>query len=130
VRYFRDYLGGLPYHDTSIGQQIAAYADALPAGTHVYVAGCCWQDQMPSAEFVKLVAARPPQIHEVPQQSLTCDALDRLSSPAVLVWSFHEAWPNPELAQCPGRLSPVLERAPNGLPVFHTSPVRPGPTAH
>jgi 4-amino-4-deoxy-L-arabinose transferase-like glycosyltransferase len=123
-RYFGDYIGGLPYHDTSIGREIATYADALPKGTHVYVVGCCWESSMPELPFIKLVAEGAENIQGVEPQGLTCESLRALKTPAVLVWSFHRALPAAELEACRERLPAAQHVSQGGWPVFFAAPLR------
>lgn len=123
-RYFRAYIGGLPYHDTSIGAEIAAYADRLPPGTRVYIAGNRWESDMPETPFVKLVAARGGAISELAAQDLTCERLRRLPQPAALIWSFREALPAAALEGCRDWLPARLHRSARGWPVFHAAPLQ------
>jgi 4-amino-4-deoxy-L-arabinose transferase-like glycosyltransferase len=124
-RYFGDYVGNLPYHDTSIGQQIAAYADRLPPETHIYLAGCCWEEIMPETPYVKQVAQRPDSIEELSLDDLTCDQLQFLQRPAVLIWSFHDELPSPQIEPCRAWLPAQQFLSPAGLPVFNAAPIRP-----
>lgn len=125
-RYFRDYIGGLPYHDTSIGREIAAFADRRPDGTPVYVVGCCWESAMPEVPFVRLAATRPERIMEIAEEALTCERIDALGASAVLVWSFRATLPAPALDACGESFTTVLHRNAAGWPLFHAAHVRPG----
>ena len=125
-RYFNQYIGGLPYHNTSISAEIAAYADRLPPETRVYLAGCCWESSMPETPYVRLVVARPDKVQELNPRDLTCDALQFLARPAVLVWSFHDQNPAPQLAKCQQWLPAQLFLSPRGWPVFYAAPLMPG----
>lgn len=118
-RYFRDYIGGLPYHDTSIGREIATLADAVPDGTAVHVVGCCWESAMPEVPFVRLAATHPRRILEISEKALTCETLRSLPAPAILVWSYREELPAPALAACREIVPPVLHRSAAGWPLFH-----------
>ena len=128
-RYFWSYIPGLPYHDTSIGKNIAEYGDSLPVGTQVYVVGCCWEAVMPEMPFVRLVSSRPESLHELDPKNLTCDGLSSLTRPAVLVWSFREPLPAPQLSACAQLLPAELHFSPKELPVFHAAPLLADPVA-
>ncbi len=122
-RYFWAYIPGLPYHDTSIGKSIAAYGDSLPLGTQVYVVGSRWEAFMPEMPYVRLVSKRPESLHELDPKELTCDRLASLQGPAVLVWSFHDPLPAPQLSACTQGLPAELHSSPKGWPVFHAAPL-------
>jgi 4-amino-4-deoxy-L-arabinose transferase-like glycosyltransferase len=122
-RYFTTYIGGLPYQDTPIGRLIADYADALPADTQVYMVGCCWEHSIPD-RFVDKEVARPQNWHYVDARELSCLQLQFLQSPAVLIWSFHDALPAPQLEACahwlPAQLFTYQDH-----PTFRAAPLRP-----
>jgi hypothetical protein len=121
--YFGDYISGLPYNDTSIGGRIAVYADSLPAATQVYIVGCCWEASMPEFPFVQLVSINPQNMHQLDPSQLTCDTLAALPGPAVLIWSFHDPLPSPQLDACKQWLPTQLYVSPKGLPVFNAAPL-------
>ena len=122
-RYFTTYIGGLPYQDTPIGRLIADYADALPADTQVYMVGCCWEHSIPD-RFVDKEVARPQNWHYVDARDLSCLQLQFLQSPAVLIWSFYDALPAPQLEACahwlPAQFFTYQDR-----PTFRAAPLRP-----
>ena len=122
-RYFKTYIGGLPYQDTPIGRLIADYADALPADTQVYMVGCCWEHSIPD-RFVDKEVARPQNWHYVDARDLSCLQLQILQSPAVLIWSFYDALPAPQLEACahwlPAQFFTYQDR-----PTFRAAPLRP-----
>jgi 4-amino-4-deoxy-L-arabinose transferase-like glycosyltransferase len=122
-RYFGTYIDGLPYHDTSIGGQIALYADSLPPDTQVYVVGCCWESSMPELPFIQLVATRSQNLHALDPKELTCDQLSSQPEPAVLIWSFHDPVPSPQITSCQQWLPAQLYVSPKGLPVFYAAPL-------
>jgi 4-amino-4-deoxy-L-arabinose transferase-like glycosyltransferase len=120
-RYFVDYIQALPYRDTSIGREIAAYAGALPQDVAIHLVGCCWEYSMPELQFVRLVMPEPERLHGVEPQQLTCEHLRRLERPAVLIWSFHDPLPAPQLATCADGLRVERHASARGLPVFHSA---------
>lgn len=122
-RYFGSYISGLPYNDTSIGGRIAVYADSLPTDTQVYVVGCCWEASMPEVPFVQLVALHPENIRSLDPQGVSCDYLATLSEHAVLIWSFRDPLPAPQLEACKQWMPAQLYVSPKGLPVFHAAPL-------
>ena len=122
-RYFEDYINGLPYHDVSIGERIALYADTLPPDTQVYVVGCCWAGDLPELLYVQIVASRPQNLHQLDAKGLTCDQLALLPEHSVLIWSFDEAIPAAELSSCKQWLPAQLYLSPKGWPVFYAAPL-------
>jgi 4-amino-4-deoxy-L-arabinose transferase-like glycosyltransferase len=120
-RYFVDYIQGLPYGDTSIGREIAAYAGTLPPGLAIHVVGCCWEDSMPELQFVRLVMPEPGRLNGIEPQQLTCEHLHQMERPAVLIWSFHDPLPAPQLAPCATALHVERHASARGLPVFHSA---------
>jgi hypothetical protein len=122
-RYFGTYISGLPYHDTSIGGRIAVYADSLPPDTQIYVVGCCWESAMPEVPFIQLIAAQPQNLQALDPKELTCDRLALLRGPAVLIWSFHDPVPMPQLTSCKQWLPAQLYMSPKGWPVFYAAPL-------
>ena len=122
-RYFKFYIGGLPYQDTPIGRLIADYADSLPPDTQVYMVGCCWEHSIPD-RFVDKEVVRPQNWHYVDARDLSCLQLQFLQPPAVLIWSFYDALPAPQLQECahwlPAQLFTYQDR-----PTFRAAPLRP-----
>ena len=124
-RYFQAYVSGLPYQNTPVGRIIATYLDSLPPDTQIYLVGCCWERDMPEPKSIQYVMARPEQLHFVARTSLTCDGLQLTSPPAVLIWSFQDPLPNPQLAACKSLLPAQLYSSAQGLPAFYAAPLRP-----
>ena len=122
-RYFKEYLDNLPYGDIPIGRLIANYADSLPADTHVYMVGCCWIYSIPD-RFVDKEVARPQNWHYLEPNQLSCTQLQYLKLPAVLIWSFRDALPAPQLASCQHWLPAQLYTY-RGKPTFRAAPLRP-----
>ncbi len=121
-RYFKEYLANLPYGDIPIGRLIANYADSLPADTQVYMVGCCWIYAIPD-RFVDKEVARPQNWHYLEVNQLSCTQLQYLKQPAVLIWSFRDALPAPQLAACrhwlPAQLYTYREQ-----PIFRAASLR------
>lgn len=128
-RYFQVYISNLPYQNTPLGRLIAEYADMLPNDTTVYLVGQKWESRMPEELSVRYVMRDPDQLQTLEPEELTCEHLRTLESPAVLVWSFHESLPAPELAPCQDWLPAQLYTSDRGLPIFHAAPLRPGTAA-
>ena len=122
-RYFKLYIGGLPYQDTPIGRLIADYADALPPDTQVYMVGCCWEHSIPD-RFVDKEVARPQNWHYIDARDLSCVQLQFLQPPAVLIWSFHDELPAPQLQECAHWL-PAQSFTYQDRPTFRAAPLRP-----
>lgn len=122
-RYFNRYINGLPYQDTPIGRLIADYADSLSQDTQVYMVGCCWVYSIPD-RFVHKEVARPGNFRYVEANQLSCVQLQYMELPAVLIWSFRDTLPAPQLEPCrhwlPAQLYTYKER-----PVFYAAPLRP-----
>jgi 4-amino-4-deoxy-L-arabinose transferase-like glycosyltransferase len=123
-RYFQAYIGGLPYQNTPVGRIIATYLDSLPPDTQIYLVGCCWEHDMPEPKSIQYVMARPDQLHFVERDSLTCDWLQLTAPPAVMIWSFHDAIPAPQIESCKAWLPAQLYTSARGLPVFYAAPLR------
>jgi hypothetical protein len=121
--YFGHYISGLPYRDTSIGGRIAAYVDSLPADTQIYVVGCCWEAGMPELPFIQVISKNPANMYQLDPKDLTCERVASLPQPAILIWSFHDSLPAPQLDSCKEWLPPQLYMSPNGLPVFYAAPL-------
>jgi 4-amino-4-deoxy-L-arabinose transferase-like glycosyltransferase len=128
-RYFGAYMDGLPYHNTAIGYRLAVLADSLPPDTQVYIVGCCWEGEMPEPPYVRLMVARPDNVQTLEPNELTCDRLQFLKQPAVLIWSFQAALPAPTVESCKDWLPAQLYSSPAGRPVFHAATLRLGPAA-
>ncbi len=123
-RYFGAYINGLPYHGTPIGYRIAVFADSLPPDTQVYIVGCCWESVMPEPPYVRLMVARPQNVRTLEPNQLTCDQLQFLKQPAVLIWGFQAALPAPAVESCRQWLPAQLYMSPAGRPVFSAAPLR------
>lgn len=120
-RYFDTYIHGLPYHNTPIAALAADYANRLPPGTHVYLVDCCWEGAMPEPKGVRYSMSRPSELSELRSSDLTCDLLDGLAEPAVLIWSERRDLPSDELAGCANKLMPQTYYSLQGLPVFRAA---------
>jgi 4-amino-4-deoxy-L-arabinose transferase-like glycosyltransferase len=128
-RYFGAYMDGLPYHNTPIGYRVAVLADSLPPDTQVYIVGCCWESEMPEPPYVRLMVARPDSIQTLEPNELTCDRLQFLKQPAVLIWAYQAALPTPAVESCRQWLPAQLYTSPAGRPVFNAATLRLDPAA-
>jgi hypothetical protein len=118
--YFGPYLDGLPYGNTPIAREITDFADALDPGVEVHLVGGGWgPNGMPEPKSIRYVMHRPERLVEHEPDGFDCAALRRIRPPAVVVWSFAEAFPSPDIGACAGTLTDVriVEAAP-GRPVF------------
>ena len=123
-RYFQNYLNGLPYHDTPIGAIIADFANLLPAGTQVYMVGCCWESENTPDRFIGYDMTRPYDLHYVDAQDLSCDRMRSWGQPAVVLWDPHLALPAAQLAACSAWL-PTQQYSYQGWPIFNEAALRP-----
>jgi hypothetical protein len=120
-RYFYTYLDNLPDNDTPIGYRIATYANSLPSSTQVHVVGCCWEYGMPE-RFIEYSMTHPENLHYTEKRKLSCTRLQTFKLPAVLVWSFHDTLPSPQLEACKLWL-PTQQYEYQGRPVFNAAPL-------
>ncbi|MEN9937456.1 MAG: hypothetical protein RLZZ387_4035 [Chloroflexota bacterium] len=123
-RYFQQYLSGLPYQNTPIGALVAAHLSTLPDDTEAFLVGCCWEGGMPEPEGVSYSVSRPGILRHIEKSELSCEQLALQSAPTVLIWSFHDRLPTPQLEPCAAWLTPQLHTSPAGLPVFYAAPLR------
>ncbi|HEU5103679.1 MAG TPA: glycosyltransferase family 39 protein, partial [Roseiflexaceae bacterium] len=123
-RYFGAYMDGLPYQNTPIGYRVAVLADSLPPSTQVYIVGCCWEGEMPEPPYVRLMVARPENVQTLEPEQLTCDQLQFLKQPAMLIWRFQAALPASAVEECRQWLPAQLYTSPEGMPVFNAAPLR------
>jgi hypothetical protein len=124
ARYFDDYTANLPYHNIPVGQVIAEYIDTLPAETHVYLVGCCWNGGMPEPKGVEYRVARPERFQHIDNPSmLICDSLEYGPRPAVVIWSDQLDSPSPGLDACRGWLPSQVYVGADNLPIFRAAPV-------
>lgn len=128
-RYFQDYISGLPYENTPVARIITQYVDMLPPETEVYLINCCWAHNMPEPKSIRNAMARPERFHYHDKLSLTCQDLATFVEPSVLIWSFREPTPDPNLEPCMKWLQPQLYSSRSGLPVFHAAFLRRGANA-
>ncbi len=125
-RYFVQYLGALPYHNTPVAHLVAGYIDSLAPDTQVYVAGCCWHDGMPEPKSIQYAMAGPTNFHPIPTpDELTCDQLRSFRQPAVLIWTDQKRIPTLKLADCEPWLQAQTHYSTGGLPVFRAAVLRP-----
>jgi 4-amino-4-deoxy-L-arabinose transferase-like glycosyltransferase len=124
IRYFQDYLSNLPYNNTPIARLVAGYADTLPPDTNVYLVDCCWDNGMPEPMGIRYAMQRPENLIEISSSDLTCDSLDYLKHPAVLIWNRHNALPAEKLSTCPQFFAPQLHvSSVSGNEIFNSSPL-------
>jgi hypothetical protein len=128
-RYFFEYIPGLPYGNTPIAALVSSYVNDLPPETDVYLVHCCWKDGMPEPKGIEYGLDRPGRFHQLERGKVSCDTLERLREPAVLIWDFAAPLPDPALAPCAGWLSVQYYQSPQGRPVFNASPLRRGGAA-
>jgi hypothetical protein len=126
-RYFETYIDNLPDHNTPIGYRVASYANSLPGDTQVYVVGCCWEYGMPES-FIQYGMTHPENLHYVEAKKLSCARLRSLELPAVLVWSFHDALPGPQVELCK-RWLPAQRYEYRGRPIFNAAVLHADATA-
>lgn len=122
--YFVDYISNLPYHNTPIARMITDYADMLPPETQVYLSGCCWESGMPEPLSIEYEMAHPGNFRRIEADKLSCSTVDSLFGPAVIIWSFREPLPSPNLAACAERFPAQLFSSQAGLPAFHAATIQ------
>jgi hypothetical protein len=125
-RYFFEYIPGLPYGDTPIAGLVSSYVNDLPPETEVYLVDCCWKEGMPEPKGIEYGLDRPTRFHQLQKGKVSCDTLERLPGPAVLIWDFAAPLPDPSVASCAGWLSVQCYRSPRGAPVFNAAPLHRG----
>jgi 4-amino-4-deoxy-L-arabinose transferase-like glycosyltransferase len=118
-RYFNNYIAGLPYDNTPIGNLVAQYANQLSEDTQIYMIGCCWVDGVPD-NFVKFDMVRPDNMHYTEPASVSCTMFQSLQTPAVLIWNFNNEIPAPQLEQCKHWMLPQLHSYQN-QPIFNAA---------
>lgn len=125
VGYFATYIPSLPYQNTPIARHITDYANLLPDNTQLYLVGCCWESSMPEPISIQDEIDLPQNFHYIQPDELSCRALDAtLQGPAVLVWSYRNSLPAPQLDSCSERFPAQLFTSRTGLPMFHAAPVQ------
>lgn len=102
-RYFIDYINGLPNNNVSVGHLIGEYFDLLPLNTNVYIVGENWQIAGPGW-FLEQEISQPRPINRLKPEEITCELLDTLPTPAVLVWNPANRLPSPGVTECAERL--------------------------
>ena len=125
-RYFGTYIHGLPYHNTPIASLTADYANRLPPETNVYLVDCCWNGGMPEPKGMRYSMSRPGELNEIKSDDLTCNVLEGLSQPAVLIWSERRDLPSDHLTDCADKLTPQTYYSLQGLPVFRAASIGAG----
>ena len=123
-RYLFEYLPGLPYGNTPIAALVSSYVNDLPAGTDVYLVGCCWKDGMPEPKGIRFGLERPERFHQLERTEVSCESLSRLPEPSALIWDFGTSLPDPALAPCAAWLSTQRYASREGRPVFHAARLR------
>ncbi|HRN50968.1 MAG TPA: glycosyltransferase family 39 protein [Anaerolineales bacterium] len=125
VGYFGAYINGLPYQNTPIARHITDYANLLPENTQVYLVSCCWESGMPEPISIQDEMDQPENFHHIQADELSCSALDAtLQGPAVIVWSYREPLPAPQLEACAERFPAQQFTSRSNLPLFHAAPVQ------
>ncbi len=124
-RYFVKYVTGMPYKDVPIGRELVRLVDSLSHDTTVYVAGCCWRDTSPEPFFSQLQLKNPARLQRFdPVDTLTCEALAAIQSPAVIVWSFDTELPSPNVVGCADEFRPMLHATKEGIPLFYSAALK------
>jgi len=126
-RYLFQYLPGLPYGNTPVAALVSSWVNDLPAGTNVYLVGCCWKDGMPEPKGIRFGLERPERFHLLERTEVSCETLSRLPEPAALIWDFGTPLPDPALAPCAAWLATRRYASREGRPVFHAARLTPGP---
>jgi hypothetical protein len=121
-RYFVKYIAGMPYNDVPIGREILRFVETLSPDTTVYVVGSQWRDETPEPMFIQIQMRNPDRLKRFdPSDTLTCEGLAALPRPAVMVWSFDDAIPSPNVRDCAAEFRPMLHATNEGVPVFFSA---------
>ncbi len=127
-RYFVVYTSGLPDHNTPFARIISDYLDGLPPNTHAFIVDCCWgQASQPEPKAIQygghsVVSRGLIELHSL---QLTCQRLQSLPRPSVLIWEADVALPSPAIAVCRGLLRPETHMSASAVPVFRSSTLSP-----
>jgi hypothetical protein len=84
---------------------------------------------MPEPNGIIYAALRPDHFHMLEPADLNCDWLKLTQPPAVLVWSFQNPLPAPQVEGCKGLLPGQIYASRQGLPVFYAAPLLRDPAA-
>ena len=125
-RYFNQYISGLPYQNTPVARTIQKYTDTLSPDTHVYLAGCCWQEGMPEPKSIQFEMKYPKNLEYVDPLLLTCDALNSYPVGSVFVWAPSVPVPSLRTQVCANALPAQTYFAPNGQPAFNAATLQIG----
>ncbi len=121
-RYFVKYIAGMPNNDVPIGREILHFVERLSPDTTVYVVGSQWRDETPEPMFIQIQMHNPERLKRFdPSDTLTCEGLAALPRPAVMVWSFDDAIPSPNVRACADEFRPMLHATNEGVPVFFSA---------
>jgi hypothetical protein len=121
-RYFVKYISGLPYNDVPIGREVLYFVERLSPDTTVYVVGSGWRYELPEPFFVQIQMRNPERLKRFdPIDTLTCEELRAIPRPAVLLWSFDDAIPSPNVSSCADEFQPMLHATQEGVPVFFSA---------
>ena len=125
-RYFNQYISSLPYQNTPVARTIQKFADTLSPDTHVYLAGCCWQEGMPEPKSIQFEMKYPKNLEYVDPLLLTCDALNSYPVGSVFVWAPSVPVPSLRTQVCANALPAQTYFAPNGQPAFNAATLQIG----
>lgn len=121
-RYFVKYISGMPYNDVPIGREVLYFVERLSPDTTVYVVGRGWRYELPEPFFVQIQMRNPERLIRFdPSDTLTCEELTAIPRPAVLLWSFDDAIPSPNVSSCADEFQPMLHATQEGVPVFFSA---------
>jgi hypothetical protein len=121
-RYFVKYISGMPYNDVPIGREILHFVETLSPDTTIYIVGSQWRDEIPEPMFIQIQMRNPDRLQRFdPTDTLTCEGLATLPRPAVMVWSFDDAIPSPNVRNCADEFRPMLHATKEGVPVFFSA---------
>lgn len=121
-RYFVKYIAGMPYNDVPIGREILRFVETLSPDTTIYVIGSQWRDETPEPMFIQIQMRNPDRLKRFdPSDTLTCEGLAVLPRPAVMIWSFDDAIPSPNVRACAAEFRPMLHATNEGVPVFFSA---------
>jgi 4-amino-4-deoxy-L-arabinose transferase-like glycosyltransferase len=118
-RYFVVYVQAQPDRNVAIGREISTYVRTKPLDQTVVLLGCCWSERgQPHPHAIEYDIEPERKFIHIPLEDATCERLNDIPGPVILVLGREQDLTANNLASCIGQIPYQTHTAASGKAVF------------